>query len=91
MNSIMGMVLILFGLLINLIGCIGLLRMPDAVSRAQAAVKLIVMGMGIFYLGIFLSVCVGQMGLKALILLFLVSAVLPVSANAIAKAAYKQN
>ena len=44
MNDMAAIILISVGVLFNLFGCIGLLRLPDMYNRLQAATKCVTLG-----------------------------------------------
>lgn len=82
------MIFIGIGVLFNLFGCIGLLRMPDVYNRLQAATKCVTLGTWSILFGLFLHFGFTSTGIKALLgipLLFLVSTV---AAHALARGSY---
>lgn len=87
MNSI-SMIFIIIGVLFDLFGCIGLIRLPDVYNRLQSATKSVTLGTCSILFGFFLRYG-GGAGIKALIsipLLFLASTV---AAHALIRGSYK--
>ncbi len=79
------------GLAFNMLGCIGLVRLPDTYNRAQAAAKSVTMGACMFLLGVGLD-AIGagnwSMFVKAMICGAFIMMTSPVSAHALCRAAY---
>ena len=89
MSDMLGYALFLGGLLFNLIGCIGLVRLPDYYSRLQASTKCITLGTCLTLAGaLFLSGTVSG-ALKCALCAGLVLVTLPTSAHALIRAAHK--
>ncbi|MBU1077027.1 MAG: monovalent cation/H(+) antiporter subunit G [Spirochaetes bacterium] len=87
MSSIVGLFLGI-GIFFNLLGCIGLLRMPDVYNRLQAATKCVTLGTWSILFAHFLHFGFTASGIKALIgipLLFLTSTV---AAHSLARGSY---
>lgn len=90
MAHIMGMVLIVLGLIFDVFGCVGLIRLPDVYSRIQAAVKCVTLGTclimfgAVIYVGFWTAT-----GVKAIFAILFVLLTAPVAAHAIARAAHK--
>jgi len=87
MNSI-SMIFIIIGVLFDLFGCIGLIRLPDVYNRLQSATKSVTLGTCSILFGFFLRYG-GGVGIKALLcipLLFLTSTV---AAHALVRGSYK--
>jgi len=86
--SEVALIFIGIGILFDLFGCIGLLRMPDVYNRLQAATKCVTLGTWGILFGVFLHFGFTSTGVKALVgipLLFLVSTV---AAHSLARGAY---
>ena len=88
MTDTIGMVLIGIGLLFDLLGCIGLVRMPDVYSRLQAATKCVTFGTCSVMFGAFVMLGFTAAGVKALLCMVFVVLTAPVSAHALARAAH---
>ena len=81
-------ILIGIGVLFNLFGCIGLLRLPDVYNRLQAATKCVTLGCCSILLGVFLHYGISAAGIKALIAIPLLFFSATVAAHALVKGAY---
>jgi multicomponent Na+:H+ antiporter subunit G len=85
-NVIIGMALVIFGLSFQVLGALGLVRLPDVYNRLQAATKSITMG------AISIAVGVGMIDPSLLLKAILVAVFLlitnPLSSHAVARAAY---
>ena len=84
------MVLALSGLFFSLSGAVGLVRMPDLYCRIQCSSKNVTMGA----LPLLLAVVVDQgvlspYGSRALVVAFVLFVINPLSAHALARAAYR--
>ena len=44
MNEIIGLILLIIGVSFDVVGCIGLVRLPDIYNRLQAATKCVTLG-----------------------------------------------
>lgn len=80
-----GFIIIGIGILFNIFGCIGLLRLPDVYSRLQAATKCVTFGTCGIMFGVFLIAGFTQTGVKALIVIVFLLLTAPVAAHAIAR------
>jgi multicomponent Na+:H+ antiporter subunit G len=89
MNNIMSYILICIGILFNLFGCIGLIRLPDVYNRLQSATKCVTLGTCSIMLGVSLSFGLDDTGIKALIAIPLIFFTATVAAHALVKGAYK--
>ena len=82
-------VLIVIGLLFDLFGTLGLIRLPDVYNRIQAATKCVTIGTCFILIGVLVHTGFGPTGIKALICAIFVILTSPVGAHAIARGAYK--
>jgi multicomponent Na+:H+ antiporter subunit G len=89
MNNLIGIVLIGIGLVFDLIGCLGLVRLPDVYSRLQASTKCVTLGTCCILLGTVVMVGFTAAGIKALLCLIFVLLVSPVAAHALARGAHQ--
>jgi len=87
MAGIVGNVLILFGAFFLFTAGLGLLRMPDAYTRMQAATKAPTLGNTLVLLGI--AFHHPGWTLKLVILAYFILMTNPVSSHALARAAYR--
>ena len=78
------------GLAFDLLGCIGLVRLPDVYNRAQAATKCVTLGTCMILLGVALLAAGSNWGMfvKALMCAAFVLLTSPVGAHAICRGAY---
>lgn len=87
MNTI-SIIFIITGILFNIIGCVGIIRLPDTYNRLQAATKCVTLGCCSILMGAFLHFGFNEAGVKALIaipVLFLSSTV---AAHALIRGTY---
>ena len=88
MNEI-GMVLLIIGVAFDLLGCIGIVRLPDVYNRLQASTKSVTLGTWLILLGVFfISGGFTAMGIKALICIFFIVLASPTAAHALARGAH---
>jgi multicomponent Na+:H+ antiporter subunit G len=87
-SVVIAKVLILVGVLFDLLGAIGLVRLPDVYNRIQAATKCVTLGTCMILLGTFVWAGLGALGIKALICAGFVLLTSPVGAHALARGAY---
>ncbi|MBN1948263.1 MAG: monovalent cation/H(+) antiporter subunit G [Candidatus Cloacimonetes bacterium] len=88
MNSI-SMIFITIGVIFDLFGCIGLIRLPDVYNRLQSATKSVTLGTCSILFGFFLRNGFGSSGLKALIAIPLLFFASTVAAHALIRGSYK--
>ena len=81
-------ILICIGVLFNLLGCIGLMRLPDVYNRLQSATKCVTLGTCSILLGVLVHYGFIDTGIKALITIPLLFFSATVAAHALAKGAY---
>ncbi len=72
----------------NLVGCIGLLRLPDLYCRLQASTKCVTFGIGWMFLGLILGTLSLPIAVKALLCTAFVFFTAPTGVHALAKAAH---
>ena len=89
MLPIVGILFITVGLVFDLIGCVGLVRLPDVYNRLQSATKCVTLGTCSILFGVFLLVGFVAAGLKALLCIGFLVLTAPVSAHAIARGAHR--
>ena len=89
MNSIIGIVFISIGLAFDVLGCLGLVRLPDVYNRLQAATKCVTLGTCSILFGTFLIVGCTAAGMKALLCIVFLVLTSPVAAHAIARGAHR--
>ena len=89
MNEIIGLILITIGVLFDLLGCVGLVRLPDVYNRIQASTKCVVLGTTLSLLGAMVwlgTTAVIVKGLLCILFLLITSAT---AAHALARAAHR--
>jgi multicomponent Na+:H+ antiporter subunit G len=89
MLDLVGVLFITVGLAFDLIGCLGLVRLPDVYNRLQSATKCVTLGTCSILFGVFLLLGFVAAGLKALLCIGFLILTAPVSAHAIARGAHR--
>ena len=89
MTDTIGFVLIVVGVLFDLFGCIGLVRLPDIYNRLQAATKCVTLGTCMILVGVVVKTGMGAAGMKALLCAAFVLLTSPVAAHALSRAAHR--
>lgn len=90
MIDIIGMVFIGLGLSFDVLGCLGLVRLPDVYNRLQAATKCVTLGTCSILFGVFLiSGGFTETGFKALIAIVFLVLASPVAAHAVSRGAHR--
>jgi multicomponent Na+:H+ antiporter subunit G len=82
-------ILICIGVLFNIFGCIGLIRLPDVYNRLQAATKCVTLGCCSILLGAFFHFGFNDGGFKALIAIPILFFSATVAAHALIRGAYR--
>lgn len=88
MNNIIGIILLCVGVLFNLFGCLGLVRLPDVYNRLQSATKCVTLGTCSILLSLLFFFGLAEIGLKALVAIPLLFFSATVSAHALARGSY---
>ena len=88
MTDIIGYILIIVGILFDIFGCIGLVRLPDVYNRLQASTKCVTLGTILLLVGVALVSASGPISAKAIICAVFILITSPTAAHAIAKGAY---
>ncbi len=84
-----GMGFIIFGILFDFFGVLGLVRLPDVYNRLQAATKCVTFGSAGILFGTFLIKGFTAFGFKALLGIVFIFLTSPVAAHVIARAAHR--
>ena len=89
MTETIGIGVIVIGVLFDIFGCIGLLRLPDVYNRLQSATKCVTVGTCFIVIGslVLLGSVPGTVKGVVCILFILISS--PTAAHALARAAYR--
>jgi multicomponent Na+:H+ antiporter subunit G len=83
-----GLAFVGVGLAFDLLGCIGLVRLPDVYNRLQAATKCVTLGTCSILFGTLLVTGPTGAGMKSLLCIVFVLLTAPVSAHAIARGSH---
>jgi multicomponent Na+:H+ antiporter subunit G len=89
MNEYIGLTIIGVGLVFDLFGCLGLVRLPDVYTRLQAATKCVTLGTCLILIGACVCAGLSSAGAKALVCMLFVLVTSPTAAHALARGAYK--
>jgi len=89
MNETIGYVLVITVIAFDFLGCVGLVRFPDVYNRLQASAKCVTLGTCGILLGLVCFKGLSATGIKALLCLVFILLTAPVSAHALARAAYR--
>jgi len=84
-----GYTIIVIGVLFDLLGCIGLVRLPDVYNRLQAATKCVTLGTAFLLFGVFLINGFNALGIKALVCAAAVLITSPTGAHALARGSHR--
>jgi len=88
MNDMAAIILISVGVLFNIFGCIGLIRLPDMYNRLQAATKCVTLGCCSILLGVLVHFGIGSAGFRALVAIPILFFTATVAAHALVRGAY---
>jgi len=89
MNELIGYIFVSVGVLFNVFGCIGLVRLPDVYNRLQAATKCVTLGTCGILFGVFVMNGITGTGMKALLAIIFILLTAPTAAHALSRAAHK--
>jgi len=89
MSDILGIVFIVIGLGFDILGCIGLIRLPDVYNRLQATTKCVTLGTCSILLGTFILEGFCTTGIKAILAAVFLLLTSPVAAHELARGAHK--
>ncbi len=89
MNNTISLILFIIGVLFDLFGCIGLIRLPDVYNRLQSATKSVTLGTCSILFGLFIKYGFSPIGMKALIAIPLLFFASTVAAHALIRGSYK--
>jgi len=87
--QIVGLTLIVFGVLFDISGCVGLVRLPDVYNRIQASTKCVVLGTALILLGAVVWLGSLHAILKGLICILFILITSATAAHALARAAHR--
>lgn len=89
MNEMIGIMFIVVGLLFDLFGCIGLVRLPDVYNRLQASTKCVTVGTCSILIGTTIIIGLNSAGIKCILCALFILLTSPTSAHAIARGSHK--
>lgn len=82
------LIFIITGIVFNLLGCIGIVRLPDTYNRLQAATKCVTLGCCSILLGVCIHFGLSDAGIKALIAIPILFFSSTVAAHALIRGTY---
>jgi len=88
MNETFTILFLVIGVVFNLLGCIGLIRLPDVYNRLQSATKCVTLGTCSILLAILIQYGFITIGIKALLAIPLLFFSATVAAHALVRGAY---
>jgi len=88
MNEIIGYSFIVIGMLFDIFGCLGLLRLPDVYNRLQATTKCVTLGTCGILFGTLVIKGFSGTGIKAILCILFLILTSPVSAHALSRGAH---
>jgi multicomponent Na+:H+ antiporter subunit G len=89
MNEKIGLTLIAIGVLFDLLGCVGLVRLPDVYNRIQASTKCVVLGTGLCLFGTMVWLGTAAVIIKGLLCILFLLITSATAAHALARAAHR--
>ena len=89
MSESIGLALLIVGIFFDLVGCLGLVRLPDIYNRLQAATKCVTLGTCMILLSVVFYTGLNAIGVKALLCIWFILITSPTGAHAIARAAHR--
>ena len=89
MNNIISLIFITVGILFNLLGCIGIIRLPDTYNRLQAATKCVTLGCCSILVGVLFWFGISDAGIKALIAIPILFFASTVGAHSLIRGMYR--
>ena len=89
LNEWIGLALIVLGVLFDLSGCIGLVRLPDVYNRIQASTKCVVLGTTLIILGSMVWMASPHVVVKGLVCILFILITSSTAAHALARAAHR--
>lgn len=88
MNNMLTLIFIITGILFNILGCIGIIRLPDTYNRLQAATKCVTLGCCSILIGVFFHFGLNEAGVKALLAIPILFFGSTVAAHALIRGTY---
>lgn len=88
MNNMLSLIFITIGIIFNMLGCIGIIRLPDTYNRLQAATKCVTLGCCSILFGVVLYFGLNDAGAKALVAIPILFFGSTVAAHALIRGTY---
>ena len=89
LNAQIGLALIVIGVLFDVSGCVGLVRLPDVYNRIQASTKCVVLGTALILLGAVVWLGTAPAIVKGLICILFILITSATAAHALSRAAHR--
>ncbi len=89
LHEMIGLTLIIIGVLFDISGCLGLVRLPDVYNRIQASTKCVVLGTLLIVLGAVLWLGTAAAIIKGLICIVFILITSSTAAHALSRAAHR--
>ncbi len=89
LNETIGLALIVIGVLFDLSGCLGLVRLPDVYNRIQASTKCVVLGTSLILLGAVVWLGTAAAIVKGLVCILFILVTSATAAHALSRAAHR--
>ena len=83
------LIFIIIGILFNMLGCIGIIRLPDTYNRLQAATKCVTLGTCSILIGVLFHFGFSDAGMKAIIAIPILFFGSTVAAHALIRGTYR--
>jgi multicomponent Na+:H+ antiporter subunit G len=87
-STIVTAILLIIGIMFNLFGCIGLIRLPDVYNRLQAATKCVTLGSCSIMLSLVFYFGFNEAGIKGIISIPIIFFASTVAAHALVRGSY---
>ena len=88
MSDAIGIAIVIVGVLFNVFGCIGLIRLPDIYNRLQAATKCVTLGTCMVLVGSMIIAGTGAIIAKGIVCIAFLLITSPTAAHALALGAH---
>ena len=89
LNQQIGLALIVIGVLFDISGCVGLVRLPDVYNRIQASTKCVVLGTALILLGAVIWLGTAAAVVKGLVCILFILITSSTAAHALSRAAHR--
>jgi multicomponent Na+:H+ antiporter subunit G len=83
------LIFITIGILFNMLGCVGIIRLPDTYNRLQAATKCVTLGTCSILIGVLIHFGFSDAGVKALVAIPILFFGSTVAAHALIRGTYR--